>query len=283
MGTSKSYGGPRDKRLLLPDWALPPLEPPEEDQDSLDAEGEDPANGSDPEPIETAPPPPRGSWTSAKTVLGRAIKGGGDRRQLKNAAMRYLRARGGPGQAARAAASGRSATARLGGFLADVASRGLGAALEALNLATVVGRDARTVFAAIANALAPDGATPEQVVAREAVDDVLSDLYERFVNDDVDLSRLDTLTEGDVSSAVIDSVTAYIYHRWIQELGVQLEKKAVTASEAVRLEREARLFVRDSVTLDLKGKNLLTMDWAREGNSLVEKIYIEAYTLFGAE
>jgi hypothetical protein len=151
-----------------------------------------------------------------------------------------------------------------------------------LNLSSVVGKDAPTVFAAISNALAPDGATPEQVVAREAVNDVLADLYERFVTKDGDISRLNALTGEDISKAVVDSVTSYIYHRWLQELGRQMEEKAINSSQAVGLEREAKLFVRDSVTLDLKGKDPLAMNWATEGNPIVERIYIEAYTLFGA-
>jgi hypothetical protein len=132
----------------------------------------------------------KSSWRSAKTLFGKVVKNNGDKR----AAQSYVRAHGGSRRAAQTATAGRSATARLGGFLADVANRGLNAALEALNLSSVIGKDPRTVFAAIANAIAPDGASPEKAVAREATDDVLADLYVRFVTDEGDLSRLNSLT-----------------------------------------------------------------------------------------
>jgi hypothetical protein len=215
--------------------------------------------------------------------LGKAVKATNDRRaSFRTAAQSYVRARGGPRQAAQNSPSGRAASASLGGFLADVARRGLNAALESLNLSSVVGRDAQTVFAAISNALSPDGASPEQAVARGAINDVLADIYERFVGEDGDLSKLNSLTGDDIKSAVADSVSTYIYQRWLQELGKQIEKKAISSSQAVSLEREVKLFVKDSVKLDLKSVDPLTIDWRTEGHQLISNIYEQAYSLFGA-
>ena len=310
MGTSKSYGGPRDKIPLLPDWALPPQEgeepPPEEEEEDQQENPPEPVGQSQPGDIENddeetddvgddesgdpddtdvgreqVPVEPAKSWRSARTLLGKAISKNGDRNAFKRAAQSYVRARGGSRSAAQTATSGRAATARLGGFLADVARRGLDAALESLNLSSVIGKDARTVFAAISNALSPDGASPEQAVAREAVNDVLSDIYERFVGEDGDVSKLNALTGEDVAKAVTDSVVSYIYRRWLQELGKQIEKKAISSAQAVSLEREAKLFVKDAVKLDFKARDPLSMDWQTDGNAVVENIFNEAYSLFG--
>ncbi|OJW05281.1 MAG: hypothetical protein BGO49_31115 [Planctomycetales bacterium 71-10] len=311
MGTSKSNGGPKDKIPLLPEWALPPPEeeepPPEEadenegedqaggegepdvgDGDDAEGEGGSEAEGDEDAEHEEDDREPSSAaesttWRSARIRLNKAIKKRGDRRAFfKQAAQSYTRARGGAGQAARNSPSGRSATARLGGFLSDVARRGLNAALEGLNLGSVVGKDARTVFAAISNALSPDGSSPEQAVAREAVNDVLADLYDRFVGPDGDLAKLDALTGEDVTASVVDSVSAYIYRRWLQELGKQIEKKAVSPSEAVGLEREAKLFVKDAVRLDFKSVNPLAIDWTAAGRLMIDDIYNQAYLLFGA-
>ena len=46
-----------------------------------------------------------------------------------------------------------------------------------------------------------------------------------------------------IRSAVVSSVSAYIYHRWLQELGDRIEENAVTADDAVRLEKEVRDYV----------------------------------------
>lgn len=312
MGTSKPYGGPGDKIPLLPDWALPPpdggdpvpeeeeegeslpepVDQAEEDEAGVEQEEDDEPNSvpSGDEPVaghaDLAGPPdtqsPGGSWKWAKAFLGRAASSGGGRAAFAKAARSYVRAHGGPRRAAQAATSGRSATARLGRFLADVSRRGLDAALDALDLATVVGRDAQTVFAAIANALAPNGASPEQAVAREAVGDVLEGLYERFALADGDLARLNSLSIDDVRQAVVDSVSSYIYHRWLQELGRQIEQKAISPAQAVRLERDVKQFVKDSTILDLKGEDVLAMDWDGEwGRAFVERIYADAYRLLG--
>ena len=308
MGTSKSYGGPRDKIPLLPDWALAPPsdgEPPGEEEeeqeqesppdsveqqasgngevgDDADDDSDEASLGDDGAGPEPGPLVAGGSWRSARTLFGKAVKKNGDRASFRKAAQSYVHAHGGSRRAAQTATSGRTATARLGGFLADVARRGLDAALAGLNLSSVVGKDAGTVFAAISNALSPDGASSEQAAAREAVNDVLADLYERFVPEDGDLSKLNALTSDDISKAVIDSVSCYVYRRWLNELSKQMEKKAISSSEAVSLEREAKLFVKDSVKLDLTGRNPLTMNWGAEGNAIVEKIFQEAYSLFGA-
>jgi hypothetical protein len=304
LGTSKSYNGPSDKTPLLPDWALPTPEgdlPLPEEEEPLDEEpqgdeddGDEDNDGDDgatdqsdeEDDKEKGGEAPKsqdliGSWRSAKTRLGKVVKKF-DKDYLRKAAWAYVKAHGGSRQAAQAATSGRTATARLGRFLADVANRGLNAALEGLNLASVIGKDPKAVFAAICNALAPDGGLHEQAVARQVTDEVLSNLYEACDVEADGLAALDRLTGEDVAKAMLDSVTSYIYHRWLQELGKQLEAKAISSPEAVRLERETWLFVKDSVAFDFQGKDPLAIDWARDGQALVERIYTEAYSLFGA-
>jgi hypothetical protein len=309
VGTSKSNGGPKDKIPLLPDWALPPIEeeepPPEEEEEAIDEENSPTMDGEveedddndpdddgdgdkstdDGENVESEVPPSfeLSSWRSARTLLGKVAKKTGDRKAtFRRAAHSYVRAHGGAKRASQNSPSGRAATARLAGFLSDVARRGIDAALDALNLTSFVGRDARTVFAAISNALSPDGASPEQAIAREATNDVLSDIYERFVGDDGDISRLNALTGDDIVLAISDSVTTYIYKRWLQELGKQIEKKTVSAADAVGLEREVKLFIKDSVHLDFTAIDPLSVDWNADGHSIVENIYTQAYSLFGA-
>lgn len=304
MGTSTSNGGPKDKIPLLPDWALPPPEegePPienekspdeptdQEDDDGGDGQEEDGDGGgatdneveTDADAEQQAPSLEKSSWRSARMLLGKVAKSGDRRAAYRKAAQSYVSARGGSRGATQTSPSGRNATARIGGFFADVARRGLNAALESLNLDSVVGKDANTVFAAISNALSPSGDSPEQAVAREAVNDVLADIYEQFVGEDGDLSRLNALKGEDVARFVIESVSAYIYRRWLQDLGKQIEKKTISPAQAVGLEREARLFVKDAVNFDFRSVDPLSVDWRSDGGSIVERIYSQAYSLLG--
>lgn len=300
MGTSKSYGGPTDAaQRLLPAWALPqgaaggaePAGTPDGGDDApvVPAESESPGEEGDASPVSTgavAPsqPQPR-PWQSAKSSLTRAIHDvntGG--RSYGRAARNYVHARGGSGRAgsAAAASSGR-VTARFGGFLAGLASAGLAGAEKALGLAPLAGRSPTEVFAEITNAIAPAGATMEDGVARRAAADALAALYERKGVEEGGIERLATLSPADVTEGVLDSVNNYIFYRWTQELGLAIERGAVSAAEAVAVEAEMRSYIRDTVKVDLSGRDVLTIDWAgNEGQLFIEGVYQQAFRLIEA-
>jgi hypothetical protein len=207
---------------------------------------------------------------------------GGGRRRLARAARRYVRARGGAANAARSAASGRSATARLGGFLSDLSSRGFSEAARALGLGNLLGRPLETVLASISNALAPDGATLEDAAARRATDETLLYLFEKYAVAAEGVQGLNAVDAAGMREALRVSVAGFVYQRWLQELGQRIEEHAVTAREAIRLERDAKAYVIEAVKLDLQGRDPLSIDWSgREGRVFIDRIYREAYSLLG--
>ncbi|RUL87987.1 Qat anti-phage system associated protein QatB [Tautonia sociabilis] len=209
--------------------------------------------------------------------------GGGGRTSLKRAASNYVGAKGGARNAARAAASGRAGTARLGGFLADVLRRGIDRAARELGLTGVVGRAVDEVFAAIANAIAPDGATLESAAARAAIDEALAHLYERYVTPEGDAGTLDSMDADAVRDSIRISIESYVYTRWLEELSQRIEVRAVSAAEALRLEREVKDYVRETVRLDLGSVDVLRIDWAgSEGRGIIDRLYREAYDLLEA-
>ena len=255
MGTSTSYGGPGDTAALLPAWARPEAEPavapegdpdaPPEDQSAAPPEAE-PAQS----PAPMAPAGPANDvgrpWQAAKGRSSRHARGSGG--GLSGCGRSYVRARGGARQAARSAAAGRAATRQLGGFLSTWASRGLAEALRTSGLALVVGQTTQTVVAAIVDAIAPAGATLEAAIARMAVLDSVAALYERL-----DAGALpDRLDREQVTRALRDAVVAYVYERWLQDLGRSLATGARTPAQAERLEREIKEYVTDLVVLDLE-------------------------------
>src|SRR4051812_12939506 len=114
MGTSTSHGGPKDRKPLLPDWALPapapaplpPPVPPANDDPAVPDIGTVPVPGhpcAPPLNPSTAPTyapltgPP--NWSRAGKSLGHVAKSGGSR-GMGRAAQRYVRARGGSRRAA---------------------------------------------------------------------------------------------------------------------------------------------------------------------------------------
>ena len=288
MGTQSSYKGPGDKNLLLPDWAL--LNPESGEPEDADAPGEaeqpeqaeqptDVASDGLPAIQEVKPkkikvPKP---WQTAKLHLSKALKGGSSKDNLRRAAKSYVRALGGSVRGARTAVSGRSSTASLAGFLSSVARNGLESSLRSLRLAAVVGKDPHTVFAAVVNAICPPGDSREDVAARESTSEALWDLFAVFLEDDNDATALDALTAEQITRCLLDAIAAYIYRRWLGDLGIKVEQHAVSPEKAIRLEREMKTFLREAVQLDFQDKNVLTVDWnGREGKALVESMYQQA-------
>lgn len=274
MGTSKSYGGPKDRVPLLPPWAFPDT-----------GEEQPPPENPVITPQAQPPAPPTMDWRSAKRSLGQAISSG-SKSAFSRAGRNYVRALGGSNKAATTSGAGRAATAALGRFVASVGTGGINAALQSLGLASVVGKDVETVFAAISNALAPPvGASREGDIARRAINDALEALYEQYFLEDGDITKLDQMSPEEIKSTFETVVSAYIYNRWLGELELVIEKKVVSVQEAVRLERDMKQYVRECVRLDLKNVDLLTMNWNDPlGQEFVERIFIEAYSLLeGAE
>jgi hypothetical protein len=308
MGTSSSFNGPGDTSHLLPSWALeqpsplpllPPIDPPDlgvptvaDVPVSVPAVPAAPSGvvvPTSPIPLATpnppvAPTPPRSPsapWKAAKVRMGKVASGGGQPRAIGRAARAYVRAKGGARQAARTARASRSATVTFGGFLADAARRGFAEAMRGLGITQVLNRDAETVFAAIVDAIAPDGARPEEAAARQGIVEALWHLYDQLSVQDGGWARLEAMDGTAVNAALETAVVECVYSRWIQEVGIAFERKAATAQEAVRRQRDVKDYIRESVRLDFQGKNVLEVNWqGDEGRTFVESKYIEAYAIF---
>lgn len=204
--------------------------------------------------------------------------------RYRSAARDYVRASGGAGRAARSARSGKAAAVALGGFLSTAAGQGFGAALGRIGITWVVGRDVSEVLSAISNALSPDGASKEEAAAREAINETLEHLCDRFLAEGRDLTALEAMTPVDIAAAIERCVEAYVYNRWLGDLGVKIEEKAISPAEAVRLERDMKGFVHETVRFDLSQVDVINLDWQGEaGRALVDNIYRDAYSLFGGE
>lgn len=295
MGTSRTYDGPGDRPPLLPTWALPggnpsqtPPEPPPNDTgDGDDANsGDDAAQGGEGDAPSAAggqPAPPAAqqpTWRAARRQMNSWARGGGGRQGIGQAGRAYVRAKGGSRSAAGQATAGRAATARAGNFFGALVRGGLGAALDALGLRNYIGKGAEEVFAAIANVIAPPGATLEEAAARRAADEVLGRLYEERVGADGDLGGLDRMTADDVGAAVRDVVSSYVYQRWLEELGKSIEAGTTSPTEAVKLEREVKQYVRDIVQLEVPNDRVLTINWeSSEGQAIIRRLFEEAYGL----
>lgn len=291
MGTSFSGGGPVDKIPLLPVWALTGggdggnsihADVPQDGESGGAESAKDPNNGSEQSDQPPAAAPSPAYWSAAKRRLGVVASHSGGRARIARAGRAYVKARGGAKKAASSATSARGATARLGGFLSNVSNLGVRQALDSLGLGRFIGRNAHEVFAAIVDALAPEGTNLEQSATRLAIEQTLAGLFEEYVAPDGDVTALEAMTPDSIRLAIEASVAASIFNRWLVDLERKLEEKAMTPAQAVKLERDMDAYIRDTVKLDLKDIDPLKMRWdAAEGATFIEQIYQEAYSILG--
>lgn len=216
--------------------------------------------------------------------MTRYATSGGRSDRLKSAGSGYVRAKGGSRRAASAATSGRSTSRHIGSFLQSAVQSGARQALESVGLRDTVGQSAERVLARLVDALAPSGATKEEAAARCATIEVLEYLYEEVIGEEGDLAALEQMDRETIEAAIKRSVSGYIYNRWLDELGLSIEKGAISEATAVQLERDVREYVESCVSLELGDKTALDIDWAgREGRRIIDRVYADAYALLEAE
>jgi hypothetical protein len=285
MGTSSSYSGPSDGPGLLPAWATDDVGGEADDGDDTAVEKPTEDNEDEGDVSDSSTPithDPQILWRTAKGNMTRYATSDGDRDRLRSAGSGYVRAKGGARGASSSAISGKSASRRVGSFISSAARSGISEALGSIGLSDVVGQSADQVFARLVDALAPVGATKEEAAARTATVEVLEYLYNTLIGEDGDLDNLENMNQETVEEAVGRSVSGYIYNRWLDELGLSIERGAISESRAVQLEREVREYVRSCVQLELGNKGILDVDWdGPEGQQIIERVYQDAYNLLG--
>lgn len=223
-------------------------------------------------------------WTTARRSLSQAVTGGGGRARVARAGRSYVKALGGGRRAAGSSGAGVRSTAALGGFLTSVASTGLAETLRARGLGHLVGQAKEVVFAAICDLIAPAGGPLQDNVARESITEALEQLYDKLILDGTDASAIEQLSGTDIQNATETAIAAYVYNRWLLELGVKIEQHAITADRAVKLERDMKTYIYDAVKLDFGDVNIMELDWqGGAGFDLTEKLFQEAYSVLEEE
>lgn len=274
MGTSSSYKGPGKQPNLIPPWAddndAPPVPEPQP-----------PPDGYEPVPPTPAPEPnplPPGFWPGVKSLVGKAAAAGvgGGGVSAGKVASGYVRALGGPRNAARAAVTGVPSGARLASFLAGAGANGLEATLASLNLPSLAADGVEAVMMALAELLAPPGAEREDAITRNAVLETLRDWDETYQDDpDLGLGNADTARE-----LLTDYLTNYILEKASQELGDCLERRATNAADIHAHYQEFKDNLRSFIALDLSALDFQTINWQQaQGTDFIRQQLETTYRL----
>lgn len=297
MGTSGSSRGSRPNTPLVPSWLgdspagpLPGSDGPtggNSDGGDTDSDGSDANTGGDggnaprgdlrPPAIPAAPPGPR--FQSARRNFSTfAGSGGADRRALRRAVRDYVRSgtRGSTNATRRMGASRDTAGGVLSvlrGFQRD----GVGATLQRLNLANLVGRPARDVFVGLTDAICKDGGSIDEGIARDAWLETVAEV------DDLGIDDLDALSSDQMQEVFFAFIAHAIEARLFQEIGVNglhlaADLAAIDAFE-VQLKSYIRRSVRDSFSGDLKGLSVLSDQQIMD---VVNQTFGEAWDLLEA-
>jgi len=248
MGTSSSNGGPKGKTSLMPSWA--PAAPAVPAQPTPPPSGSTATSTNVNIPVSTTASQPSNiqteKWSHAKGGSTRFANKTG-KSSAKNAAKSYLKTYGGSRNATKASTKGIMVGAGFAAFLGGVATNGMKKTLKDVGLDDYVGKSSAEVLAKIADTIAPAGATNDEAVAREAIITALDNLYERLLEDGKDISTLDLLSEEMVKETVIEYVSAYIFKKWLYELGIAIEKNNLPETEVIKLESQMDSFIKDEV------------------------------------
>ncbi|MFL5628387.1 MAG: Qat anti-phage system associated protein QatB [Ktedonobacteraceae bacterium] len=277
MGTSSSYSGPTGTTSLLPPWTEEPMAP-------VPLGGEkSPAAESEPLGIDT--PLPQISWRVPKAALSRLASGaatGLGTAALAALGRSYVQASDGAHTAAASASAGRASSARLGGFLAEGVRNGFHEAVRNIGLETFIGQDAQYVLAAFIDMIAPNGALREEAIARAAMIETCTAIFDQYDVEGGGIDALDAMEAEGVQAIVGLSVTNYVNVRLQEELVNRIERGALNEEEANTLMCEIKDFIAGVVRLDLREIDVLALDWGSpEGYQVVQRIYETGYEMLG--
>jgi len=295
MGTSISNSGPTGASPLLPPWA-PPLEPAPAGSDSTDggadggpgdgAGGHPDSSGAGEQPSAPYRPPPE--WRGVKSQTARLARsgasGGAARSRARSIARNYVRTRGGAAKAAQGSVAGRGAARRIGGFLSDVARRGIAEALRSARLDQFIGASIDDLLAGFADAFLPRPNTLDDAAAREAGLKAFEDLLEQYGAMDGGIDALDRLDADGIRHAIEHFIGRYICNSALVLLSKRVEDGSMSVARCEEVEQTLREVIMAAVRLDFRGADVVNMDWnGAAAGQLIDRLLLDAHAFVEAE
>lgn len=275
MGTSASSTGPKGSSRLLPSWAEASIDTPAVDDSEVIEPSTDDSSEGEETNTEHIPTQKLSGTKSILTRITNGVKGS----SFKNFAKSYIKSSGGSKAVTKASVAGISVGASYIGFLNEVSREGFNDTLEKYDLSDCIGKTGEEVIARIADRIAPIGSTNDESIARVAVMMAFDRLYEKILDSGKDIDELDNINSEMLTDTVIEFVSAYIFKKWVYEAGISLERNDLTEVEALELENEMRVFIRDEVNNEIRKKEVTELDLTQgEGRKLIENIFELAYS-----
>lgn len=209
-----------------------------------------------------------GAWSPYKraaTDYAKSVsrRNGGDRIKVERVLGRHVHVLGGSASATTSASTGRRGLANLAGLLAGIAGQGLAQTLDSFGLRGLIGKDRFDVLDGLVTAVAGDGSDVESQAARDALCDVLEELYD-------DADAWDELTNTQVTEeGLVDLLEMYLAHYIYNRLPVLAERLARIMDPAAAQAADAQIVqtVRSYVNLNMPDDSL-NFDWRGDAGEI---------------
>jgi hypothetical protein len=179
------------------------------------------------------------TWKTAKTSMSKYISSGGSHGSAGHIVRQAIKANGGAHRMALSALPSIRAARSLGGFFASVRSNGVYTTLHQLGI-QYEGRNVKDIFSHLINAISPDATTKEDIVARQAAQEALINVYEYVTNNDMDLSCIDNMPVEVMDKAMKSFLTEYIWATAMKDLESRVEQYMLDVSSACEREKELK-------------------------------------------
>jgi len=216
-------------------------------------------------------------WTRAKTSMSKYASGHGGQNGKKNALSDYVKGHGGSRNAAKSAKSAIRTTINIGDFFGGVSKKGISQVLKEYQIPTE-GRKPKEILNDVVNILAPTPDLNDDSVARKALINTMSIIYEKFDDEKQDITLLDSI-DPDISKMLVEKyIETFIYERLIHDVGNRIEKKAENSATAAKIEKELKEYIETKVSTTLKDKPLSIINSETKNvHVLVEELYQQCY------
>lgn len=233
MGTSTIYQGPVKNNPLLPDGYINGDNSENVDQVALDI--------------------PEVEWKTVKTNLSKIINGTYNERHenYEHVVGQYVKASGGSSRMVQSARSGVRAGRALGGFYKSISNNGFENSLHDLEI-EFENKSANEVISLVVDALAPDAVTKEDIVARSAVMDAMSFVYEYIERNNMNLDCLNNMPPELSMKSMCAYMQSYIWGLMQRDLQSRFEKYISDPVKAKVLRNDFKEIVYSTVDVEFK-------------------------------
>jgi len=254
MGTSSIYGGPVDKKNLLPS-----------DYDELDDDEQ--------ENITEEP------WKNTKKLMTQYITGSNN--NLKGVVKNYIKALGGSEKATRNSKSGTRSTVNLGQLFSSIKQNGLEKTFKDLNI-EYRGKGVNEVLSELVNVISFSSHTKEEIVAKDATIETLSDIYSFIEENDMDIFCLESINDEMFDVIICKYISSYIWARMLNDLESRFEEYSSDPNKSIEIECEFKDYIKSIVDVTYNNLKININSFNNKNiNKIINSLYFECYDVLG--